>query len=190
MKKAKKILALLLCAALLVGATIAGTLAYLTDTDDATNTFTIGKVDIELQEYEVDNQTGKKTTEVVEGLEDVELVPGRIIEKNPFITVAADSEDCWLFVYIENGLEGAGEITMADGWTAVDGKTGYYRYGKTVSANTKVDVFTQFICNKLLGNTEIAAFEGKTIKITAYAVQAEGVTMDAAWGALDQHYFD
>ena len=96
MKKAKKILALLLCAVLLVAASVAGTLAYLTDNDTTTNTFTVGKVDIELQEYEVDPQTGEKTeTEtVVQKLEDLELVPGRTIQKNPFITVASNSESC------------------------------------------------------------------------------------------------
>ena len=43
MKKAKKILALLLCAVLLVGATIAGTVAYLTDEKAVVNTFTVGE---------------------------------------------------------------------------------------------------------------------------------------------------
>ena len=47
MKKAKKVLTLLLCAALLVGATITGTLAFLTQTTETvTNTFTVGKVQL------------------------------------------------------------------------------------------------------------------------------------------------
>ena len=47
MKKAKKVLLLALCAVLLVGATIAGTVAYLTSTTtEVKNTFTAGKVQI------------------------------------------------------------------------------------------------------------------------------------------------
>ena len=61
MTTTKRVLLLVLCAALLVGASVAGTVAYLTSQDATTNTFTVGKVEITLQEYEVDQQTGKKT---------------------------------------------------------------------------------------------------------------------------------
>ena len=46
----KKILALSLIVCLLATAVVGGTLAYFTDTDDATNTFTAGNVDIDLTE--------------------------------------------------------------------------------------------------------------------------------------------
>ena len=46
----KKILALCLVVALAVTAVVGGTLAYFTDTDKETNTFTVGNVDIELLE--------------------------------------------------------------------------------------------------------------------------------------------
>ena len=42
MKNAKKVLLLVLCAVLLVGASVAGTVAYLTATDSVENTFTVG----------------------------------------------------------------------------------------------------------------------------------------------------
>ena len=190
MKKAKKILSLLLCAVLLVAASVAGTLAYLTDNDTTTNTFTVGKVDIELQEYEVDPQTGKKTETqtVVQKLEDLELVPGRIIEKNPFITVASDSESCWLFVKIENNLGEAVTINGMDGWTAVEGKTGYYMYNEKVDAGETVPVFESVTVDSKLEYDDLNDITPKNIVITAYAVQAEGVAQTAAWGALDEHY--
>ena len=50
MKKATKVLALMLCAVLLVTATVAGTLAYLTSSDTVENTFTVGSVTITLDE--------------------------------------------------------------------------------------------------------------------------------------------
>ena len=43
-KKAKKVVALLLCAVLLVVGSVTGTMAYLTANDTVTNTFTVGKV--------------------------------------------------------------------------------------------------------------------------------------------------
>lgn len=83
----KKILAIVLCAAMLAIAVVGGTLAYFTDNDAQTNTFTMGKVDIELTEpsYEPDADTGK-----------LKVFPGQTYPKDPTITVAGDSEDCYL----------------------------------------------------------------------------------------------
>ena len=59
----KKILALCLVVALAATAVIGGTLAYFTDTESKTNTFTVGNVDIELKEDFPDNKLlpGTKT---------------------------------------------------------------------------------------------------------------------------------
>lgn len=54
----KKILVLCLVVALAVTAVVGGTLAYFTDTDEATNTFTAGGVKIDLIEQERDGQGG------------------------------------------------------------------------------------------------------------------------------------
>lgn len=193
MKTMKKALLLALCAVLLVAASVAGTLAYLTAQDSVTNTFTVGKVEIELKEYDMDVETGKKlenatAANAVKELTDLKLVPGRVIEKNPFITVGEESEPCWLFVKIENGLDGNVTLGGMDGWNAVDGKSGYYMYNDKVAANAVVNVFTSVTVKPELGNAEINELEDKTISVTAYAVQAEGVEKQDAWGALDTHY--
>lgn len=44
MKTRSKALLLTLCAVLLVAASVLGTMAYLTSTDEVTNTFTVGQV--------------------------------------------------------------------------------------------------------------------------------------------------
>ena len=55
MKKLNKALLLALCVALLVTASVIGTLAHLTHTPDpVTNTFTVGNVSISLDETDVD----------------------------------------------------------------------------------------------------------------------------------------
>lgn len=82
----KKILAITLCVAMLAIALVSGTMAYFTDTHAQTNTFTMGKVDIELTEPNyVPAEDGK-----------LKVFPGQSYDKDPTITVAADSEDCYL----------------------------------------------------------------------------------------------
>ena len=103
MKNAKKIVALLLCAVLLIGASVAGTVAYLTDTKAVENTFTVGKVKIKLDEATVDTESGKAVTpasRTEEGNKRIRMIPGRTIDKDPTVTVLKDSEDCYVRVKV------------------------------------------------------------------------------------------
>ncbi len=56
----KKITAIFLCVALLATAIVGASLAYFTDTDNETNTFTVGNVKIDLIEKERDGKGGTK----------------------------------------------------------------------------------------------------------------------------------
>ena len=106
MKANKKALALVLCALMLVAASVFGTQAYLTDTDAVKNTFTVGHVDILLDEAEV-NDKGEKISEnrVVEN--DYHLVPGHSYVKDPTVTVIGGSDEAYvrMMVTVEN-IEG------------------------------------------------------------------------------------
>ena len=190
MKKAKKVMALVLCAALLMAGSVMGTLAYLTAQDSVTNTFTVGNVAITLQEYVIDPQTGSadKSVTPVKAQENIELAPGRVIGKNPFITVGATSEDCWLVVKIENGLGDIITIDGMDSWNEVTGKPGYFMYNTAVSKCAKVDVFTSITCNTDNTNAALEAVQNKQIIVTAYAIQAENVTKDNVIAYLGTHY--
>ena len=53
MKKTRKILLMAACAVLLVCISVGATVAYLTSVDSVTNTFTVGKVAITLDEAKV-----------------------------------------------------------------------------------------------------------------------------------------
>ena len=62
----KKIVTTALSAVMVIGATVGGTLAFLTDSDEETNTFTVGDVEIDLIESQyhrvnagMGNATGK-----------------------------------------------------------------------------------------------------------------------------------
>lgn len=190
MKKAKKVLLILLCALLLVCASVAGTVAYLSDTKSVNNTFTVGKVEITLTEKKLDVQTGKKLTGEQEAdvtsMENIELVPGRVIEKNPVIKVGSASEDCYLFVKIDNGLTSVGTINWPDNskWDNISG-TSYWKYTEAVTKNATVPVFVSFTCNDTIEQYE-AGVNGSSLNVTAYAIQKEGfATVDAAWTALN-----
>lgn len=97
MKKTSKVLLTLLCVVLLVVGSAMGTLAYLADTDSDTNTFTVGKVDIKLDEAVVDEDG--KAVEPEQRTEDgnkYELVPGRTVDKDPTVTVLKGSEESYV----------------------------------------------------------------------------------------------
>lgn len=96
MKTKSKALLLTLCAVLLVAASVLGTMAYLTSTAKVENTFTIGKVEIKLDEAKV-NTDGIP----VEGAARVtansyKLMPGTTYTKDPTVTVKAGSEESYV----------------------------------------------------------------------------------------------
>lgn len=101
--KFRRILLLLACAVLLVSLSVGATLAYLTSTADVTNTFTVGNVEIKLDEATVDPETGKAkipANRTEDGNQLVRMVPGRKIDKDPTVTVLAGSEDCYVRVKV------------------------------------------------------------------------------------------
>ena len=183
MKNAKKILALLLCAVLLVGASVAGTLAYLTSNDTVTNTFTVGKVEITMDEAKV-TVYGEKDGETRVDENEYKLIPGHTYLKDPTIHVGAESENCWLFVKIENGNTNATINGLADnGWTQIENSKYWAYKGAVVGAGADVKVFDSFTYATTVTDTTTDAAE--EIVVTAYAIQSDNfATSDQAWAAL------
>lgn len=189
MKAGKKGLVLALCAALLVVATVFSTAAFLTSQDQVTNTFTVGNVKIALDEAKVD-EYGLVTPDVPRVQANAyKLIPGRTYTKDPTVHVGANSEDCWLFVKVENGLsaiEAAGNTTIAaqmtaNGWTAVAGASNVYAYKDIVTASQNIPVFGSF---SIATTAQTAGYEDTVVSVTAYAVQADGFATAAdAWTA-------
>lgn len=171
----KKALFIMLSAALIVCATVAGTLAWLTDTTaPVVNTFTVGDINIELKET-----TG----------ETYKMVPGIELVKDPTVTVKAGSEACWLFVKVEKSgnFDSFMTFEMADGWIALSGHAGvYYRNVDATNADTGFDVLKD---NKVMvldtvtkTMLEGAKTNAPTLTFTAYAVQKDGINdADTAW---------
>ena len=96
MKKTAKALLIVLCAVMLVAGSVLGTLAYLTDHSSVENTFTVGNVDIKVDEKEV-NPDGTPTGED-DRVEENEyhLIPGQTYVKDPTMTVIKGSEEAYV----------------------------------------------------------------------------------------------
>lgn len=92
MKTKSKALLLTLCAVLLVAASVLGTMAYLTSSAEVKNTFTVGKVEIKLDEAKVtaDGIPVEGAARVTEN--SYKLMPGNTYTKDPTVTVKAGSE--------------------------------------------------------------------------------------------------
>lgn len=96
MKNVKKALLICVCVVALVCVTVMGTLAWLTDNDSVENTFTVGQVDITVDETKVDaNGTP------VDGADRVKenqyhILPGTEYTKDPTMTVIKGSEDSYV----------------------------------------------------------------------------------------------
>lgn len=141
MKTRSKALLLTLCAVLLVTASVLGTLAFLTSTDEVKNTFTVGSVNITLDEAKV-----KTDGTPVEGAARVKaneyhLLPGHTYTKDPTVTVKDGSESA--YVRLKVTFNNAADIIALctdpeyadDGPTGVENAFPLIRMVKFVEAN-------------------------------------------------------
>lgn len=188
MKTKKKALLMTLCAVMLVVASVMGTMAYLTSTDSVTNTFTVGNVQITLDEAKV-NLDGSLDTTATNRVKanSYKLLPGHAYTKDPTVHVDANSEQCWLFVKVEDGLAAIEDTTTiadqmtAKGWTPIASGSNVYAYGTKVNAGEDIPVFDSF---KIKGDAVVSGYANAQIVVTAYAVQTDGfATATAAWEA-------
>lgn len=132
----KKIISLCLVVCLLATA-IGGTLAYFTDTDSEKNTFTVGKVDIDVPE------TNEINGVAVTGNAFENVMPGSVITKTPVVTNNS-SEDAYVRVVVRATnqeelyalLEKYSETDVFVGWDFEFDKVGGMRYTSTRSPGT------------------------------------------------------
>ena len=94
MKNNRKALLLVLCAVMMITASIFGTLAYLTDSEAVANTFTVGAVGISLDEAKV-NEMGEAIPDENRVTENqYHLLPGHEYTKDPTVVVDETSASC------------------------------------------------------------------------------------------------
>lgn len=175
----KKGLIAIILSAVLLAVGIGVTIAYLIASSNIVkNTFTVGSVDITLSET-----TG----------EEYKIIPGATIQKNPTVSVLADSEECWLFIKIEKeaAFDAFCDYAVADGWIALAGHNGIYY--QTVGRSDRNTVFkvlkdnSIFIKDTVTESMLDSLGDNPILKFTAYAVQCEGVdSAHEAWQILAQ----
>ena len=196
--KAKKTLTLVLCMVLVAALSVAGTLAYLTSEDTVTNTFTVGEIEITMDEADTDEygeeilKDGKAVDRVTENA--YLLVPGHEYKKDPVVHVTANSEASWLFVRITNDIAAiedknatiAAQIT-ANGWTELKTDVYYQQHSKNTTDDVDYPVFETFTIGGDVDNTTLADYEGETVMVEAFAIQQmELSTAAEAWAALGE----
>ena len=192
MKKNRKYL--LAAIALMFVFAIGATIAYLTDTDTATNTFTLGNVDITLTEpnWVANDAQG--------------IVPGAVVAKDPKITNVGSSS-AFVFMKVVEPCYNNKKLftyTVDSAWTAFNGvgtcaaNTGVssaetiYVYGTansltplTASSVTPA-IFSNVTLDSTLTSADVTAIGTTTdlnIVVTGYGIQTEnvGTTATAVW---------
>ncbi len=210
--KKSKVLITTLCAVLLVAVSVLGTLAYLTSRDEVVNTFTVGKVNITLDEADV-NEDGT----VINGADRVKennyhLIPGQTYVKDPTLTVKAKSEESYVRMLLTINCADAFDVIYApnkadlttifngynaENWVyeavtrANDTLTYEFRY-KEIVANSDSDTILDALFDSItipgaFDSRDMASIADLEIKVIGHAIQATGfANEDAAWTAFDE----
>ncbi|MBP3600504.1 MAG: hypothetical protein J6J30_05415 [Clostridia bacterium] len=212
--KCSKPLVLALCAVLLVTAVIFGTVAYLKDSAEVVNTFTMGNVHLKLDEAVVD-ENGGPTGNRTETGNQYHLIPGKTYTKDPTVTVLKGSEKAYVRMLVT--VNCYDELTtifgdpflpqyFVEGWdntawrtTGVISKdenantaTYEFRYFETVKPEKNVDLVLDPLFDTLTVPSSMTGEQLKTIDdleitIEAHAIQATGfANADEAWNAFSK----
>ena len=173
-----RVLVMAVALTLIIGGIIGGAVAWLTaKTEPVVNTFTVGDINITLTE-----STGTSYT----------FIPGKDISKDPKVTVAANSETCYLFIKVtKENWPSTSKIsyTMAEGWNELTGNEGvFYR---EVASSTSEQAFHVITGDKIMVSSELTKAELNdfatpiSFSVKAFAVQKDGIAdANAAWDVI------
>ena len=214
MKNMKKIVMGLVCALALVTASVMGTMAYLTSTDEVVNTFTVGKVQIKLDEAKANSDGSLVENGGRVKANRYKLLPGHTYNKDPMVTVLEGSESSYVkmtvtftkadeldAIFAPNGANMTSIFVGYDStnWiskgntkdTATNTRTYEFWYREAVEAldgdETLDALFDQIVVPGTITNAQLATIEGMTITVNAYAIQADGfANAEAAWAAYSK----
>ena len=202
MNKKKTILAAVV---LLLVFVVGGAIAYFTDTDTKTNTFTIGNVDITLTETGWDALPDTNNNDIPDAAED--MLPGESVTKDPLINNVSTKNPAYVFAKVEVPCttivapavtsEELFTYTVNAGWTELTTAqvactsggtaTHVYYYGtngtltelaKAADASTPTSTTNPVFSSITLLST-LKGNEGltgnKEVVVTGYGIQTEGL---------------
>ena len=166
-KNIKKLTLLVVAIIAIVG--LGGLFAFLTDTDQKTNVFTVGKIDIELTETNWNPSNGQN------------VLPGQPIPKNPTINNIGRNA-AYVYIKVVNPIveltSGEGVLfnyTINSGWTQLDQKESCGYRATTYYYNTALNASSS--TNALFDNVTINDYsdnvgEEQLLDIYAYGIQS------------------
>lgn len=192
MRKSQKFMITSLLLAVIAMLTVAPTLSWLSSTSEpVVNTFAGGAIAVKLDEALVGTD-GKalegEDAQRVTG-NSYKYVAGAVLDKDPTPTVLKGSEECYVFLCVENQL--SDKFTMdydTASWLKVaeaENKTVYIYKAKVNALESSEDVVLAPVFNTVTVSTEltsedIAALGERTLSVTAFAVQTASLTSNAA----------
>ncbi len=203
MKKNKTFLAAIVLLLLFV---VGGAVAYFTDTDTKTNTFTIGNVDIDILEAGWDALTDTDNDEIPDDAED--MMPGESVTKDPVIRNLSTKNPAYVFAKVEvpcttivapaTTSEELFTYTINTGWTELSTEavactsggtaTHVYYYGSNGTLTTLAKAAdsstptatTNPVFSTITLRSTLKGNEGltgnKEVVVTGYGIQTEGLT--------------
>lgn len=206
MNKKKIIIASLV---LLLVFAVGGAIAYFTDSEEKTNTFTIGNVDISLTEANW-SLTDDNHNDVPDAAENV--VPGQSIPKDPVIKNESTTNPAYVFAKVEvpcttatspaTPVEIFSYTPVNAAWTELSSAavactsggtaTHVYYYGtnntlSSLAANTAAPaLFTSItVSSQVTGATSEGLTGAKNVVVTGYGIQTNGLASTTpvdVWG--------
>ena len=211
----KKLTLVVTCIVLVAAMVIGGTLAYFTDSKTATNTFTMGNVNIKLDETDIKNPEGDRVTSNA-----YDVYPGEVVTKDPIVhntgkngayiratvnvynwmnLVAAYYPD-FKETFPNDGYKAALNLLvgeLGEGWSVVDVVAGdtftigqfdakfVLKYDGVLDAGTDTTAMFQTVTIPA-GIDNANASSFQSVKVVAQAIQADGFdTWEAAFAAYD-----
>ena len=205
----KKKLMTVLALVLVIAMSVAGTYAYLTSTDTVKNTFTVGNVQIKLDEAKANTDGSLVPNAERVKANSYKLLPGHEYAKDPTVTVLSGSESSYvkMTVTFTKAAEldaifaptGANMTSIFNGYdranwiykgntedTTANTRTYEFWYKEAVAA-PDADVTLDALFDSItvpgdIDNDQLATIKGMTITVNAYAIQADGFDdADDAW---------
>ncbi|MBE6781278.1 MAG: hypothetical protein E7540_00925 [Ruminococcaceae bacterium] len=214
MKKSKILILSVCLASILIGATL-GTFAYLTSQDTVVNTFTVGDVEITLDETKVtaDGKPVENAERVKEN--NYHLVPGMTYTKDPTLTVVKGSEEAYVRMLIKvnclkeldeifapsgaeltsifNGFDGSKWVYQTEVRNETENTVTYeFRYINKVTALENADIVLEPLFNSItvpafFDRDDMKAIADLEIVAVGHAIQAGGFeNAQTAWNSFDQ----
>lgn len=180
MKISKRSLFSIIALVLTMSMTAFGTMAYMTDRDQVTNTFTVGNIDIIVDEKNVDLDVGPDGVTVPERdqANDYKLLPGMVYDKDPTITVLKGSEECYVRFRLSINMAKELWLMMVDHGVEVTSAAGFLAEMVDINA----DAWAYIACYESTNGTGAVEFEFR------YPVAVDATEADQKLPALFEHF--